>query len=169
VRAWIVGACAACLAVVPAACREPVSYAGIEPGPRLSAWLPDSAAVLAHETVSGVADTAWSVLGDSASWAQLWSRLYGGRQPQPPLPLVDFSRYRVVVAAMGSRGSSGYDVRVDSVVTYETGPVVYLVTVQPGASCVTLAVITAPVEVLRVPLLSSSFGFRARNIVRDCQ
>ena len=137
------------------------------PGPRLFAWVPDSTAILAHEGVSGFADPTGAVLTDSASWAAAWDKIHAGRQPQPPCPNVDFDRYRVVLVGLGSRGSSGFDIRVDSVVTYEMGPIVYLLATAPGATCVTAAVITAPVEALRLPLFSS-IGFRRRDAVLEC-
>jgi hypothetical protein len=162
---------AASAMVLAVGCREaarPV-VGTIEPGRRLSVWVPDSAAVLAHEYYSGISGATWTVVDDPQAWAALWDRLYLGQQPQPPLPYVDFGRYRVVVVGLGSRPSGGFDIRIDSVVSYEMGLYVYVVATAPGTNCVTTAAFTAPVQALRLPLTSGSIGFRKRDVVRNCQ
>jgi hypothetical protein len=97
-------------------------------GSRVSVWLPPSTAVLAHEYYSGLGDAVRSVLSDPASWAAVWAQLTFGTQPQTPLPSVDFDTERVLVAALGTRPTGGYDIRVDSLVRYEHGSVAYVTT-----------------------------------------
>jgi hypothetical protein len=85
-------------------------------------------AVLAHASYSGLGDAVRSVLSDPASWAAVWAQLTFGTQPQTPLPSVDFDTERVLVAALGTRPTGGYDIRVDSLVRYEHGSVAYVTT-----------------------------------------
>src|SRR5262245_64975265 len=86
----------------------------------------------------------------------------------PPVPEVDFSREMVVVAALGRRPSSGYEIvftgasEADGVVTME------LETKAPGPRCVTLSVITAPVDLARVPKRDGRVVFRPTPTVVNC-
>jgi hypothetical protein len=111
-----------------------------------------------------------SVVRDRDAWLRTWVALFPGSPTSlpPPLPDVDFSREMVVVAALGSRPSSGYDVvftsasEADGVVTME------LETRSPGPGCVTLTVITAPVDLARVPKRDGSVVFHPTPAVTRC-
>lgn len=99
------------------ACSEhPV---GLTPdlGARVSSWIPDAAAVLAYEDITGSGYTRHHVARDSATFAAIWYEAFGWmNQPQPP---VDFTAHMIILAV--SVGAAGEQVRVDSVVTYSSG------------------------------------------------
>lgn len=110
------------------------------------------------------------VVRERDEWVRTWGMLYqaGPTSLLPPLPDVDFSREMVVVSALGSRPSSGYEVvftgasEADGVVTME------LETKAPGPRCVTLTVITAPVDLARVPRRTGQVLFRPTPTVVNC-
>jgi hypothetical protein len=115
-------------------------------------------------------DTAQNfVVRDRDAWVRTWASLYARVNAlPPPLPDVDFSREMVVVAALGSQPSSGFEVvftsasEADGVVTME------LETRTPGTRCVTLTVITAPVDLARVPRRDGQVVFRPTPTVVNC-
>jgi hypothetical protein len=119
-------------------CREvPAPPAAADPGARIAAWIPDSAATLAHEFYSGFTDATLLLVVDVPTWTSAWARLYATREPQPELPTVDFRAEAVLVAGLGERANGGFDIRIDSVVGYERGTSVYVTTTAPGPSCFT--------------------------------
>jgi hypothetical protein len=141
---------------------------GIALGTRLSAWVPDPSAALAHEYYSGFRDAAGLVIADSRSWEAAWARLYAGARPQPPLPAVDFRAERVVLVALGERNSGGYDIRIDSVARFQRGSVTYVTGTAPGHSCLKTGALTQPVDVIRLSRGVEPMAFQQRAVVRDC-
>lgn len=145
----------------------PVGRAAL--GSRSAAWVPDTTAILFHGAYSGLGDSARLVIRDSGTWAAIWTQLATGRQPQPPLPSVDFGTERVLLAALGQRNTGGYDIRIDSLVRYERGSVAYVTTRAPGRSCGTTQALTQPVEIVRLaPLPLEPVAFDQQAVVIDC-
>src|ERR1051325_10138042 len=95
--------------LITVACQEPL---GVRLG---AAWVPDSSATLLRSDFSGIEAPVRMVLGDSSSWSRLWSQLQIDLPPRT-LPAVDFRKETVLLAAIGSERTSGYGVRIDSVV-----------------------------------------------------
>jgi hypothetical protein len=142
---------------------------GARLGSRVAVWLPPSTAVLVHEYYSGLGDAAQVIITDAATWSAVWAQLYLSRQPQPPLPSVDFGTERVLVAALGTRGTGGYDIHVDSLVRFEHGSVTYVTTWAPGQTCGTTQALTQPVEMLRLsPPPTEPILFDQQAVVREC-
>src|SRR5262245_30555357 len=110
------------------------------------------------------------VVRERDEWLRTWVMLFPGGPTSlpPPLPEVDFSREMVVVAALGSRPSSGFEIvftgaaETDGVVTME------LETRAPSPRCVTATVITAPVDIARLPRRSGQVLFRPTPVVVNC-
>jgi len=137
-------------------------------GSRASVWLPDPSAVIVHEYYSGFVDAAELVVSDSEAWSAMWARLNAGRQPDPPLPAVDFPTERVILVALGQRNSGGYDIRVDSVVHFERGSVTYVTATAPGRRCGVTGALTQPVDVVRLTRVAGPVAFQQQAVVRDC-
>jgi hypothetical protein len=138
-------------------------------GSRVSAWVPESAAVLVHADYSGLGDAARVVITDADRFALIWSQVYTGLQPQPPLPRVDFGTEGVLLAALGRRGTGGYDIRIDSLVRFEHGSVAYVTSRAPGRACFTTQALTHPVEMLRLsPAPVEPLAFDEQAVVVDC-
>ncbi len=87
-------------------CRDvPSSTLMIDPvrvGSRVSVWVPPSTAVIVHAYYSGLDTTVRLLIRDADSWARIWVKLTSRRQPQPPLPRVDFRTEGVLVAVLGT-------------------------------------------------------------------
>jgi protease stability complex PrcB-like protein len=129
----------------------------------------DPTGVLAHEYYSGLSNEALSVITDSAAWAEAWTQLYSGRQPQPPRPVVDFRTERVLLAALGQRATGGYDIQIDSVVQFKLGIVAYVRTIAPGQTCGTTTALTQPVSLVRfLPPQIAPIVFEQQAVVHEC-
>ena len=137
-------------------------------GSRTSVWQPDPSAAIAHEYYSGFGDSTNLVITDSYTWAVTWARLYASLRPRALLPTVDFRTERVVLVALGGRSTGGYDIRVDSVVRFQRGGVMYVTATSPGNRCVTTQALTQPVDVIRVTQGLEPLAFQRQAVVRDC-
>ena len=88
----------------------------------------------------------------------------------PPLPEIDFSREMVVVAAMGRRPSTSYAIIIDS--AYERNDYrleVVVRSVENRKGCMAMAMMTAPIDIVRLPKTERSVIFREIEVVPDCQ
>ena len=122
----------------------------------------------AYSTYSGIADPTSVVVRDSVAWRQLGAELTRPFVPPPPLPPIDFAREMVVVAALGSRPTAGYDIVIEGAARDSTGLEVAVRRTSPGAGCPVLAVVTQPVDLARVPTLAVDTRFRERTVVTPC-
>jgi hypothetical protein len=138
-------------------------------GSRLRAVEASRPISLARTAYSALPDPARLVIEDEAAWSVLWADLTSGIYPPPELPAVNFSTHRIIVAAMGARPSAGFVISVDSLVEFEQGSLAFVTSQSPGQRCMNAAVITAPVDVVVVPLSRDPVSFRDRSIVHSCE
>ncbi len=117
---------------------------------------------------SGVSAAGRLVIRDATAWQATWRDVVGHLTPAPALPAVDFSRAMIVVAAMGERGTGGYEIRVTRAYRRDGDLVVVVVEVSPGAGCMLIQSITAPVEVVRLPRHDGPVTFLEEQERRDC-
>ena len=106
------------------------------------------------------------VVRDSSRW-QVWSsglRLH----TDSALPPVDFSRYMVVVAGMGSVASTGFELFVDSVHTSGSKLLVYVRSVDPGG-CSVGGAETRPIDIVRVPRTTLRVRFLESTETNRCE
>jgi hypothetical protein len=130
--------------------------------------MPDSPATVAHKYFSGFTHPARLVITDASSWATTWAQLYAREQPQPARPEVDFAAQAILVAALGDRGTSGYDIRIDSVLRFEGGTVVYVTTVAPGQNCLTIPASSQPAHLVRLAPPVDPVVFQTQAVVWSC-
>jgi hypothetical protein len=84
--------------------------------------------------------------------------IYRGVSPMPDVPTVDFAKHMVLVVALGTKPTGGYQILLDSAVRTTTGLTVYVRTVPPGSASAA-AVITHPVDVGVVPKSDGAVTF----------
>ena len=123
---------------------------------------------IASESNSGFEESDRRVIRDTIEWASVWARIYEPFSLKPPLPAIDFSKEQVVVAALGSRPTSGYVIRITGASGNGNAIKVRLESQSPGSGCVLLTVITHPVAVAKLPRTVGSVAFEETPTVRDC-
>lgn len=159
-RMWLLVTTSACHTAFAAghspAHRQPVPLLRFRDGPG------------AFSTYSGLIDSARLVVRDSSAWRQLWRQINRPFIPQPVLPSVDFHREMVVVAALGSRSSGGFDVVIDSAAEDSVGIEVDVRRSSPAAGCPVAAAITQPVDLAKLPASGRTLRFRERSTVIPC-
>ncbi len=119
-------------------------------------------------TSTGVTEHARLVLGDEASWTALWNRVVANLFPHPPAPAVDFGKYMVVAAAMGTKPSGGFAIGIDS--AYSSNGHVYVVVheTSPGDRCAVPMMLTAPFAAVLLPRTAEPVLFVERTAVARC-
>lgn len=110
-----------------------------------------------------------SVIRTEDAWASAWQRIWGRHGEVPPLPEVDFERDRVVLAAMGTRPTSGHSIGITDANVEDGTLRVRVVEVSPGQGCVTAQVITHPVAAARVARVDGEVVFDEASEVHRCE
>ena len=160
----LITAASGCLAAVLAmsACSSPSS-----PSTPLSLtrFRPEPTSFLAN---SGYDQPLTLAIHDRDTWARTWNDIHSRLSPAPALPEIDFTKEMVLVAAIGSRPSSGFQVVFTGAT--ETGDVVTIDVESrtPGPTCVMLPVVTAPVDLARIPRRNGAIVFRSTPKVVNC-
>jgi hypothetical protein len=154
-------------AAATAACSETTAAPSkaAQLGNQSPVWVPDQAAILANEGISGLSTATHVVVGDSLSWRTIWQAIYANRLPQPPLPSVDFTSHSVLVYGLGESYAS---LQFDSLVPGEAGVTAYLTRTVPGSSCVVAAVILTPAIAVDVPEKVAVQAWSLRTVVSEC-
>lgn len=118
---------------------------------------------------SGLDQPARVVVRDASAWQAIWSEIHEGRSSVPAVPAIDFSQEMIVVAALGSRGSSGYGILLESAAETGTGGIAITVrSTSPGSNCGVLTVITQPVDIARLGRRDGVVGFVELSQTVNC-
>jgi hypothetical protein len=111
------------------------------------------------------------VICDRAQFSNFWKRLHSpdpthdpGAQ-LPPLPEIDFSREMIVVAAMGRRPNGAYWIIIDGACEVDGQLEIFVRSIN-GSRCTAPAIMTAPVDVVRLPRMDLPVVFRETEV--DC-
>jgi hypothetical protein len=128
-------------------------------------------------TLGGIWDQLRLVVRDREAWVDVWKRIHAVdpyRRPYPeppPLPEIDFSREMVVVAAMGQRPSSAYAIVIDGAYAYERNYRLEIAvrSIENRKGCGAFTMMTAPIDIVRLPKTNRSVIFRETEVVPDCK
>jgi hypothetical protein len=142
---------------------------GVPAGARVVATTPVADVSQLSESHSGLRTAERLVVRDAAAWSALWDRVTSLVLPKPTPPAVDFDREMVLVAGLGTRPNGGYAVSFAAV--YESDGVYHAVVREsvPGPSCITPAVVTAPVAAVRLPRTAGEVRFVEQRETRSCR
>lgn len=112
------------------------------------------------------------VIRDRDTWHSIWKRLYRhnpSNGPYPELPEIDFSREMVVVAAMGQQPSTGYYIIVDSAYERDDRLEVVVKSVITLKCFGVMTMMTAPIDIVRLPRIERRVVFRESEVEPDCK
>ena len=126
---------------------------------------------------SGFTRNSEFVIQDSDEFTRRWKGVQQGA-PDAALPTVDFEKIIVVLVAMGTRNTDGHSVRVDSVtmdsattgapVKSSSGTTVHYTVTSPGARCMSMQMLTSPIEVISFERVTGVVKFRKRSVSGGC-
>jgi hypothetical protein len=98
------------------------------------------------------------VVRDPAALAQWWADAWRTMSHPPVIPDVDFTREMIVIATLGARPTSGYDIVIESATVENEGVVVVIRTSVSTAGTI-LPVVTHPVDIAKLPRRSEAVRF----------
>jgi hypothetical protein len=129
----------------------------------------DSARHLTHPGLEGPPAPIHGVLRTAAEWDSVWQLVNRTRvyPPAPPAPAVDFNREMVLLVGLGRQPSTGWNIRIDTVVMRRDTLRVIIHSVAP--QCIAGMMITYPWDAVRVPRTGEVVQFVKRPIINQCK
>jgi len=121
-----------------------------------------------QESYTGVRDPQRTVLKDGTAWADFWRTAYATRGEVPELPSVNFDNEMVVVASLGTRGSGGYTIHLDSARISSGMLAIFVRSVSPGPACFTTQALTQPVAAAAMSRSQLPLRFVEQHETHDC-
>ena len=97
-------------------------------------------------------------------FSEFWKQLTATTSFKPPLPDVDFTREIIVVAAMGEKPSSGYEIIIEGACEMDNQIEVFVRSFDTIGCGMQLQVVTAPVDIVRLPRTGLPVVFREAEI-----
>jgi hypothetical protein len=116
---------------------------------------------------SGLNEPQRIVVRDQTQWKEIWQQIWKKISPIPDLPSIDFTREMVIVAAMGSRPTGGYNILIGAASESGAGVNVVIKSVSPGRCGVTQA-LSQPVDIASVTRRDGVVTFTEHAEVQDC-
>jgi len=117
---------------------------------------------------SGLTSSARLVIADQASLEAVWGRIFAGVVPPPPVPSVDFTRERVLVAALGQRPTGGFGIQLERADLDDSEVIVNVLSTSPGRLCVVSQAVTQPVDIVMIPAGQAPVRFEESSAIVDC-
>ncbi|MGV3710846.1 MAG: protease complex subunit PrcB family protein [Gemmatimonas sp.] len=116
---------------------------------------------------SGYTRLSEFVIEDVDEFNRRWRGVQQGA-PGTELPVIDFTRKTVVLLAIGSRNTGGHEVKIDSVNAVTDGAVVHYTVTSPGARCMSLQMLTSPIDVILLDKLGGHVRFSRKEVKGSC-
>lgn len=110
----------------------------------------------------------YTAVRDYRSWHAMWDRIVARHGPKPLSPAVDFSKDMILIAATGAKPSGGYGIQIVSVRDTGKELVATAVRTSPGPRCGATAAVTAPADIVRVPISRKPVRWTFRDRSTDC-
>ncbi len=121
-----------------------------------------------HSFSNGLDRPFTAAIRSRADWERFWLDLNSRSGPWRPAPPLDFRRQMVLVAALGSRPTGGFAIRIVSVARNGNALVVTAVRTSPGRRCGTIQAVTEPADAVVVPRFDGPVRWRFRDEVTRC-
>ena len=131
-------------------------------------WNDSGAGHVAHGYYSGFASPARLVIDNDADWRAAWAQAYAPMGQPPAAPAIDFAHSRVIVVALGTRGTGGYDITINRLATSDGNLYAEVMSTSPGSRCGTTQALTQPFDIVRVPRSSGPVVFVELSATNDC-
>jgi hypothetical protein len=117
---------------------------------------------------SGLTDPANIVVHNEGQWRALWDRISAPSGPPKPAPSVDFNRQMLLVAAMGTRPTGGYTIRIERVEDLGPELVAHVLRTSLGPRCGATAALTEPVDIAVIGRSAKPVRWSLRDELSHC-
>ena len=116
-------------------------------------------------SLGGLDEPAYLIVRTAEEWAALWSKLEPRTaHEQDPrvsnsVPVIDFSKQAVIVAALGRKPNGGYRVELQSVDESSDRILVNVLETRPGSNCVVTLEETNPIAIAIISQTDKAVDF----------
>jgi hypothetical protein len=117
---------------------------------------------------SGILQRSRLVIRDAEQWRSVWSGVVKDPQSAISPPDVDFGRFMVIVAAMGMRGTGGYQIEIVKVYRESERIQVIVREISAGKGCIVSQELTSPVDIVMIAFSDEPVSFIEHQHTRDC-
>lgn len=107
------------------------------------------------------------VIRTVSAWRDAWETIWRRVPQAPELPSVDFERDMVIIAAAGTKPTTGYFVAIEAATANRREVTVRVRSISPGANCGNATVLTQPLEAVRIER-RDHVSFDEVSEVRNC-
>ena len=109
------------------------------------------------------------VLKTPEGFQALWNRAFAKMDVPPAKPSVDFGKYHVAAIFLGWKKKGGYILEIEKISARKSGTVIHFLEKEPGASCLSAAVIDFPYLLVRIPIgEKDTYAFDHKKVVYEC-
>jgi hypothetical protein len=115
-----------------------------------------------------MSDRRREIIRSSADWSAAWDELTAVTSESEPAPVIDSGAHVVVLAAMGSRRTGGYDVDVVSVAVDDATLYVTVRETSPAFDCLVTQALTSPAVAVLVPRTRGEAAFSEIAVALLC-
>ena len=112
----------------------------------------------------GISERSRLVIRTRAEFNQFWEKLLSSSSYKPPLPEVDFSKEVILVAAMGLRPSSGFEIIIEGACEVDNHVEVFVRNTDFAKCGMQLPAETAPVDIVRLPRTGLPVVFKETEV-----
>lgn len=102
-------------------------------------------------------------------WAEMWSLIYRGVTPPPPIPKVDFTTSTVLALFAGERRTGGYQITITRILNDRGTLRVIAQETTPGQGCFVAQVLTYPYQMVQIPKLNQRIKLERETRAVPCQ
>ena len=113
-----------------------------------------------EETQSGLDRELRQVIRDQQEWLELWEQIGPYTTQETAQPDIDFEQEMLVVAACGTRRSTGYRIEIEEVIERRRSIEVSVKETCPEQGAITGMAMTQPVAVVRLPRSDKKITYR---------
>lgn len=117
-------------------------------------------------TRSGPSDPTFVVIRSMNDWTKAWNGLQSVRSLAAPL--IDFTKFTLIMAGSGRQPSSGHAIAFGSIVKERAFIQVNVLKISPGKECAILDVSTSPVALALIPKTDRAIVFDIADAKVDC-
>jgi hypothetical protein len=131
-------------------------------------WNDAGAGHVAHGFYSGFTRPARVVIDNDADWRAAWATAYVGMSPTVNPPAIDFTRSSIILVALGTRATGGYDIAVTRLASTPDYLYVEVTSTSPGSRCGTTQALTQPFDIVRIPRQHPPLVFVEKSATEQC-
>jgi hypothetical protein len=111
----------------------------------------DASNAARYRNNSGVRDSMFTAVRDSARWVEMWRRLTARHSPARPAPPIDFEQEIALVATLGEQRTGGYAITIEAAIDHGGYVEAHVRRRVPGRGCGVAGMLTTPADVVLIP------------------